>query len=373
MNKAIFISSVVALSSFNANSGISIIDNENGNFSIGGDVEFDLNYRDLHESDSTNFDQDGRIRLNFDGERFTDNGKIFKVRVQPKMGTDGSISTDDAWFSFGQKESWALRVGRFEAFDMFPVGQDTFLEYSGNTSNSLYQDGEVYAYQMKEGRGRGTSGQLMYTQKFDNLYVELGTLIGDRSVLFGDSTIDGTMSYHGLEVTNNKDSALLRPVVQYQLGDLSLAASMEMNLVKDAVIITSGGEKIDISDRLGYGVTGKYNLNNIELIANVAYMDAVDEKNLTLGANALIHGFGIGYIFAENKFENKKISGWAEGKATSDTVYASYEFSDVMTLEDFSIYLGAYYTKVNDKTTNSVISFNEDKDKGLRLRFKYYF
>ncbi|GAM63199.1 putative glycoporin [Vibrio ishigakensis] len=65
---------------------------------------------------------------------------------------------------------------------MFPVGLDVFLEYSGDTSNELYSDGSAYIYQMKEARGRGADGQIMYYQSFGNLYVELGTMLGDRSV-----------------------------------------------------------------------------------------------------------------------------------------------------------------------------------------------
>lgn len=34
---------------------------------------------------------------------------------------------------------------------MFPLNQDTFIEYSGNTANDLYSDGYGYIYMMKEG------------------------------------------------------------------------------------------------------------------------------------------------------------------------------------------------------------------------------
>ncbi len=36
---------------------------------------------------------------------------------------------------------------------MFPLNQDTFIEYSGNTANDLYSDGYGYIYMMKEGAG----------------------------------------------------------------------------------------------------------------------------------------------------------------------------------------------------------------------------
>ncbi|GAL37609.1 putative glycoporin [Vibrio maritimus] len=357
------LAAVLVSAAMGANAGISIVDNEQGNFSIGGDVEFDFNFQDREGQENNEFNQSGRILLEFAGERITTNGHIFQVNVQPLMQSNGDVALDDAWFAFGAQDGWNLRMGRFEAFDMFPVGQDTFLEYSGDTSNELVADGAPYVYQMKEARGRGSDGQIMYSQSFDNLYVELGSMIGDRSDLFTGG------KYHGANIdqSKTKDSVLIRPVVGYQAGSFGIAASLETNLVKDAVVTTSG---VDISDRMGYGVTANYTTADWNLIANFAYMDAVDEDNMTVGVNALYKGFGLGYIHANNEYENKKLT-YTEGKAKVDTVYASYEFADVLAVDDFSIYLGAYYTKVDDQTTAKV--FEEDTDKGVRVRFKYFF
>lgn len=357
------LAAVLVSAAMGANAGISIVDNETGNFSIGGDVEFDFNFQDREGQENNEFNQSGRILLEFAGERITSNGHVFQVNVQPLMQSNGDVALDDAWFAFGAQDGWNLRMGRFEAFDMFPVGQDTFLEYSGDTSNELVSDAAPYVYQMKEARGRGSDGQIMYSQSFDNLYVELGSMIGDRSDLFTGG------EYHGAPIDQGKtkDSVLIRPVVGYQAGNFGIAASLETNLVKDAVVTTSG---VDISDRMGYGVTANYTTADWNLIANFAYMDAVDEDNMTVGLNALYKGFGLGYIHANNEYENKKLT-YTEGKAKVDTVYASYEFADVLAVDDFSIYLGAYYTKVDDQTTAQV--FEEDTDKGVRVRFKYFF
>ncbi|MCG9628000.1 carbohydrate porin [Vibrio mediterranei] len=358
------LAAVLVSSAMAANAGISIADSETGNFSIGGDVEFDFNFQDLEGENSNNFNQTGRILLEFAGERYTETGHVFQVNVQPLMQSDGTVALDDAWFAFGKQDGWNLRMGRFEAFDMFPVGQDTFLEYSGDTSNELVSDAAPYVYQMKEARGRGSDGQIMYSQTFNNLYLELGSMIGDRSDLFS-----GT-DYHGATIDrdNTKDSVLLRPVVGYQAGNFGIAASLETNLVKDAVVTTDG---VDISDRMGYGVTANYTTADWNLIANFAYMDAVDENNMTVGVNALYKGFGLGYIHANNDYERKEIASSADGKAKVDTVYASYEFADVLQVEDFSIYLGAYYTTIDDQT--DIKTFEEESDKGVRVRFKYFF
>lgn len=371
------LAAVLVSAAMGANAGISIVDNEQGNFSIGGDVEFDFNYEDFdHENryddqgklisrDDYNFSQSGRILLEFSGERYTDTGHVFQVNVQPLMNSNGNVTLDDAWFAFGAQDGWNLRMGRFEAFDMFPVGQDTFLEYSGDTSNDLVSSDAPYVYQMKEGRGRGADGQIMYSQNFDNLYLELATMIGDRSVLFADE------KYHDVKIESSKDSLLVRPVVGYQAGNFGIAASMEANLVKDAVVVKGIDGDVDISDRIGYGVTTNYTTADWNLIANFAYMDAVDENNMSVGLNALYKGFGLGYVWAENDYESKKVSSYLDGKVNVDTVYASYEFADVLQVEDFSIYLGAYHTKIDDKTAQQAVY--EDKDTGVRVRFKYFF
>ncbi|WP_375748664.1 carbohydrate porin [Vibrio sp. HN007] len=361
---AILVSSALA-----AHAGISIVDSEEGNFSIGGDVELNFNYQDRESNDSNNseFNQDGRVLIEFAGQKYSDSGHFVGVVAQPLFESTGNIAMDDAYFEFGQVDGWAVKAGRFEAYDMFPVGLDVFLEYSGDTSNELYSDGSAYTYQMKEGRGRGSDGQIMYNQSFGNLYVEVGAMLGDRTGLF-----DGT-TYHGATINKNasKDAFLIRPVVAYQMGDFSVAASVETNLVSNAVVTTNG---VDISDRTGYGLTGNWASGDWSVNANVAYMDAVDENNLSAGLNALYKNFGVGYIHATNEYENKEISGWAEGDVNVSTWYASYEFKDVLAVEDFSVLLGSYYTSVDNKLkAGTSQGFAEEDDFGARVRLFYSF
>lgn len=354
-------------SALHANAGV-IVDDENNYFSIGGDVELDLNYqdRDSQSEKDGEVDQTGRILVEFAGERTSDTGHYAKFKVETLMGSSGDVGLDDVWLSFGEQDGWDLRVGRFEAYDMFPVGQDTFLEYSGDTAEDLYSDDSAYIYQMKEARGRGADGQLMYSQKFQNLYIEIGSQIGDRTDLFADS-------YHGKTIDKDASntSFMVRPIIAYQMGNFNVAASMETNLVKDAIVTTDG---IDISDRTGYGLTTNYNNGDLDVNVNVAYMDAVDETNTTIGANILYHRIALGYVYAENEYENDKISGYANGDVLVNTFYASYEIAEMLDIKDFSIFLGTYYTTVENDTDNDIDgAFSEDDDLGFRVRFKYFF
>nr|VXZ92528.1 Uncharacterised protein [Klebsiella pneumoniae] len=82
---------------------------------------------------------------------------------------------------------------------MFPLNQDTFIEYSGNTANDLYSDGYGYIYMMKEGRGRSSSGgNLLFSKTVDNWYFEVNTTVEDGSSLFVDQ------NYHGNALENRK-------------------------------------------------------------------------------------------------------------------------------------------------------------------------
>lgn len=112
---------------------------------------------------------------------------------------NGKMNLDDAAFFFGQQDDWKIKIGRFEAYDMFPLNQDTFIEYSGNTANDLYSDGYGYIYMMKEGRGRSSSGgNFLLSKNLDNWYFEVNTLVEDGSSLFVDQR------YHGNALDNSK-------------------------------------------------------------------------------------------------------------------------------------------------------------------------
>lgn len=156
------------------------------------------------------------------------------------------------------------------------------------------------------------------------------------------------------------------------MGDFSLAASMETNLVSDAVVTDQG---VDISDRTGYGLMGNWTSGDWSVNANVAYLDAVDENNFSTGVNALWKGLGIGYVYAMNEYENQEIQGWAEGDVKVSTLYASYEFTDVLEVENFSVLLGSYYTTVTNNldATSSSEAFKEEDDFGARVRLFYEF
>ncbi|GAM70470.1 glycoporin [Vibrio sp. JCM 19236] len=79
--------------------------------------------------------------------------------------------------------------------------------------------------------------------------------------------------------------------------------------------------------------------------------------------------FGLGHVYATNEYDN---SSFAVGDVNVHTTYASYEFKDVLDIQDFGIALGTYYTTVENKTDNMSV-FSEDDDFGARVRLTYVF
>ncbi|WP_417330145.1 carbohydrate porin [Halomonas cupida] len=374
-----FIGSVAAMFSLPASADFTY-ENGHNRLTFGGDVELDINAQNTHSGrgpiffedeidDGDEFNQTGRILLDVSGERSTDSGNYARFKVQPLVQTDGDMGVDDAWLAIGNRGGTQLKVGRFEAYDLFPLGQDVFVGFSGDTSDGLYRDGQGYVYQAKEGRGRGgDSGQVMVSHSTGDWHAEVSTLFGDRTDLFDSST------YHGYTVNPDDDaksSFIVRPVVAWTPGSWTLAAGMETNLVDDAIVDERGA---DISDRTGYGTRLSWDSGDWSLNANLSWLDAYEEDNMTLGLNALWKGFGVGYIHARNEIDDVKPGSNDDdvislpGKYSIDTLYTSYHFADVLDIKDLGIYLGAYYSTIEHDEVDNL----DDADRyGARLRFKY--
>lgn len=315
------LAAILISAALQANAGISV-EGEQGVFSIGGDVEFDINLRDKNATDKQELNQDGRLLVQIAGERSVSGDRYIKAQAQPLLKTTGKVELDDAWIAFGQANNWELKVGRYEAFDLFPVGQDTMLEYA-NADKDVYRANKA--------RGRGDNGQIGFSKTADNLYFELSTKFENESAA-------------------DQNAVFVRPVVAYQIVDsVRVAAGLEANLTAD--------DKDAANDFLGYGATVNYSADDLSINVNYAFrdFDKTKQEDTTIGANLLFKGFGLGHVYGETETTNT---------VKVNTTYASYQFANVMDVEDFSVYLGTYYSKVDD---------TENKDLGMRIRLKYFF
>lgn len=372
--------------------------NQYGKLKLYGDVEFNtdiaskkgqltsVNTQAGKDKDFGDYDKwgiNGRILIGLDGERSLENNNYAGFSVQPLANINGQIGLDDANFYFGKKESWQIELGRYEAYDMFPLNQDTFIEYSGNTANDTYSDGFGYIYMMKEGRGRSNSGgSMMFNTKYDNWYFETNLLIEDGTSIFTDG------EYHGRKQINKKNVIYVRPVIAWNKDNFKVAAAIESNVIQNAYGYEdkNTGEFKNQSKRNGYGLTLGWNslkndpTNGIDVNWSTAYLDASNETDFTTGANILWRRLQLGYIYAHNDIksyalnydsdiDNEVIFG--PGKYDIHTLYTSYELPNILDMDNFKIYIGAYYSVIDGK---DIEVKNSDKDRyGSRVRFKYLF
>ncbi len=372
--------------------------NKDAELKFHGDVEFNLDgasrtgsltsaktsaNKNWAPGDKERWDINGRILLSIDGIQRSSNDQFAGFTAQPLADMNGKMNLDDAAFFFGQQQDWLVKVGRFEAYDMFPLNQDTFIEYSGNTANDLYSDGYGYIYMMKEARGRSNSGgNLLFSKTSDNWYLEVNTLVEDGSSLYVDQR------YHGTELDNQKNVVYVRPVIAWRSGDYSVAAAMETNLINNAYGYKDpDGKWHDQSERTGYGLTMNWNTlqknpqDGVVVNMSTAYMNAEDEKDFSVGVNALWHRVELGYIYAHNKISEFNISGLnrecdnecailAPGNYDIHTVHTSWQLPNIMNMPNFNIYLGAYTSWLNSTAQEEA---NDQPRYGARLRFKYLF
>ncbi|AKL12291.1 TPA: porin [Kluyvera intermedia] len=381
-----------------ANEPVKLMLSGNSDIKLYGDVEFNMDAasstgsltsvnnsaRNWAKGNNERWDINGRILLGFDGTRRADNGHFAGFSAQPLAYMTGKMDVDDAVFFFGREDDWKVKIGRFEAYDMFPLNQDTFIEYSGNTANDLYSDGYGYIYMMKEGRGRSRNGGNFLLSKTQNhWYFELNSLLANGSSLFQDA------GYHGNTLVNKKNAAYLRPVVVWSRGRFSTAVAMEKNIINNAYgYYANNNNWVDQSDRTGYGWTMTWNEqktdpeDGVMTNLNVAYMDASDEKDFTAGINSLWHRFELGYIFAHNKIDKFSAANYADicddncwiakaGDYDIHTLHASWQLPNIMDMKNFNIYLGAYASWIEANPAQG--DKHEDARYGGRVRFKYFF
>ncbi|MYZ53700.1 carbohydrate porin [Malikia spinosa] len=244
------------------------------------DVKFDANF----EGDTTNtsaatdsFKSGGRIEVNANAELLKQGDNFVNARASLLLGLNADSTVDDAWIQFGNS-SVDLKIGRFEALDLFPVAKDTVLDPATGAG-----------YRANIGRGRFKDGQFhgaLGLNAAPGLRFELGVV----------NYKDGTPPASGAA------EQVVRPAVSYTTGDLTLRAGFEsFDMGRGA------------GTQTGYGLSAGYMLAK-DAVVNVNYGNSSDLDASSVGANLVYGPAGIGYIKDKT------------GATTVDTVYAAYSF-----------------------------------------------
>lgn len=244
------------------------------------DVKFDANF----EGDTTNtsaatdsFKSGGRIEVNANAELLKQGDNFVNARASLLLGLNADSTVDDAWIQFGNS-SVDLKIGRFEALDLFPVAKDTVLDPATGAG-----------YRANIGRGRFKDGQFhgaLGLNAAPGLRFELGVV----------NYKDGTPPASGAA------EQVVRPAVSYTTGDLTLRAGFEsFDMGRGA------------GTQTGYGLSAGYMLAK-DAVVNINYGNSSDLDASSVGANLVYGPAGIGYIKDKT------------GATTVDTVYAAYSF-----------------------------------------------
>jgi hypothetical protein len=210
----------------------------------------------------------GRVEVNA-GAKFNNGDAFVAARASLLLKKDGDAGTDDMWVQFGNK-SGDVKLGRFEAMDLFPLGKDTVVDEVNGTykANAL----------------RGRMGG-------DTFHGALGLNAGE-----------GLRVELGLVYNNDEGSVRgFRPAVSYNAGPLTVRAGLES--VK--TVGSSAGSDTGFGLSVGYALAADSNLN-------VNFAKKEDDK--AFGVNATFGALGLGLISGKGATDATKAT----------TFYAAY-------------------------------------------------
>ena len=240
------------------------------------EVKFDANIEtNTTKVTGKSVDNGGRVEVNANAQLMKNGDNFVNAKGTLEIPLTGDkLNIADAWIQFGNSSA-DLKLGRFEAVDLFPLGKDVVVEGAGAASG----------YRANSLRGRFSDGQL-------HAAVGLNAGAGLRAELGVVTKKDTTGKAYGF-----------RPTVTYSSGPLTLRAGVES-------IKTEGSTA---AAQTGFGLSAGYAINS-DTSVNVNYAKNSKVSGQSFGANATFGAAGVGLIQDKN----------ASAKQT--TFYAAYSF-----------------------------------------------
>ena len=287
---------------------------------IDANIELDSTYNSGSSlgSAKTGMDQGGRVELNVSQKAGTDYFVAGRASLLAKK--DGTAGTDDMWAQIGSN-SGSIKLGRFEAADLFPIAQDTVVNHAGT----------VYGTNSLRGRSEKFHAAGMFNLS-SALSFELG-LVDATDTALGATGVKGT-----------------RPVLAYSAGALSVKLGAEIGKYLS-------GRNVD-----GMGATVGYSANGMALNLNFAQGKqdaAADNKMTSMAINGKIGAFAAGLVSAKNE--------QVGGDLQITTVHASYNIP-LFGVAGASVTPAISHSTVKD----SVLNTSKDVD-AFRVRINYAF
>lgn len=282
-------------------------------------IEFDNTYLNQNRGLS----QGGRVELNAIGKFSNDKFVAGKASYLAKR--DGTATVDDMWVQLGSSTA-DVKLGRFEAADLFPVPRDALVLYANG-------DGQSSVYRANALRGR-----------FGNASNGQGYFHGAATVNFSKE-----LSVElGVVETKAVDTKGVRPVLTFASGPVTIKLGAEA--IKWGVTART---------ETGVGLSAAYDISGIKPILSVATVkDAAGNKQQTYGLIVdTSFGATVGYIHGNTAL--------AAGDYKTDTFYAAY----TMPLFDIK---GASITLAASASKGGGLNSSKDESGG-KVRINYSF
>ncbi|WP_295956562.1 carbohydrate porin [Rhodoferax sp.] len=244
------------------------------------DANIELDSKVLNQSRGAS--QSGRVELN--GSKKMGSQYFIAGRATYLAHPDGTAGTDDLWAQIGN-DTADIKLGRFEAANLFQTPGDVLVDYAGFTP---YQANVLRGRQGAYGNGNAS-------------FRAAGTLL-----LGGGFSFElGAVSSKGSGATG------LRPVLSYANGPLHLAGGIEAIQYSSVAgsaagttttcgvtvgsacttTVTSLATPATVGSRqTGFGLTGDYNFGGFTLTSNFA--SGKDINGLKQSTFALMGAFG---------------------------------------------------------------------------------
>jgi hypothetical protein len=281
--------------------------------SFDANLELDTTHKNKISAPNTNaraggIDMGGRVEVNA-GAKQANGGAYVTARASLLLQKSGGTATDDMWVQFGNSAA-DVKLGRFEAMDLFPLGKDTLIA----DDNGIYT-----GYRANNLRGRFGSGIF-----HGALGVNAGSAL--RFEL-------------GLVETKDAGAAKgIRPAVTFNAGALTVRGGFESVKVNGV----SG-------TKTGMGLSAGFALSK-DASVNVNYAKKKDDKSI--GVNATFGPAGFGLIQSNGA-----------GALKSTIMYAAYSLP-LMGVQGATITPAISYAKV---------PAGMDDQLSLRVRINYAF
>lgn len=290
-------------------------------FSIGGDIELDLN-AGHSSSNKDKLDTSGRVKFDATSKLESDNGYFVKGVGQFALPINGdNVGFEDVYVQFG-RSAWNLQFGRFEGLGVFNKGKDTLVAhagglgtYEGNYARGRYGDGNIHA-----------ALNVGSKTKF-----QLGLVAGKEN----DDSLTG-----------------IRPAVSFSAGSASMSAAVET--LKD--------DKNDTKKK-GFGLTGSLGLGGGTVGASFAKgtteVGTAETDTTSAALYYTKNSWGVGYIHSTVD------DGMTADDPSVNTLHAAYTMP-LFGLKDASMTVAASTSKAKNVTTDDTVN-------AAKLRFNYSF